>query len=134
MTRPTRSFFVYFAASYNQKAVMQYRANQLMKADKGYKIYCDWVTGDHDKTPAALAATIDCNQVKDCDVFIMCNDVGGKTPGKHVELGYALGILTIPQVYIVGPKLEGESVFYSHPRVSRRFETWEDCFEYMTGD
>jgi hypothetical protein len=113
---------------------MYERAIKLAQSSSDYTITCDWVTGNHDETPAAECAMIDLNQIKNCDVFIFCNDVGTKSPGKHVELGYALGILTIPQVYIVGPKKDRheESVFYSHPQVTRRFETWEECFEYLT--
>ncbi len=129
-----RKFLFYLAASYNQQEVMRGRAAQIESLSPDYKRHCNWISGAHDHTPKDEAAIIDTNQIRDSDFFILCNDVGSLSPGKHVELGYVLGLPQSLQIYIVGKRVDTESVFYSHPRVTRRFDTWEELIEYLHED
>lgn len=132
-----RRLRVYLAARYDRRLEMVERSRDL-RALGGILVTAQWVEGLHEgaSDPETLGrcAAEDLADITTADLLITFTetpDVGFTSGGRHVELGYALG-LGIP-VLIVGP---AENVFHHvgphlHAQVVHRVDTWAQALEWV---
>ncbi len=100
---------VYLAARYEWMGLMRQVVERLKDFD--IEVTSRWVNGDCEGLSKAEAATIDLEDIARADA-LMCFADNHKGVGRHIELGYALGLGKL--VFVVG---ESETVFHELPQV-----------------
>ncbi len=98
----------------------------------GHEVVSTWL--DEVKQPPAMTLDIfwkklalkDLAEIKAADLLVLNTGGPSVTGGKEVEFGFALGQFQNKLVYIVGPL---RNVF--HALCDRRFDTWDEFFEFM---
>jgi len=103
----------------------------------GHEITFDWTAVEHlkpyDRKPGACrkAAIVDCQGVKDADVFIIIPHERGI--GMYIELGVAISS-EIPIRVVVNPWLKSCTMFFHHPLVKRVTGVQEIIEEFSVGN
>lgn len=69
----------------------------------------------------------DLAEIRAADVMILDTQIVDDRGGREAEWGFALGQHQRMQIFIVGP---GRSVF--HTLADRRFDSWDECLDFMT--
>lgn len=105
---------IYLSAAWHRREEMQKLRDELI-AD-GFWVRSRWLDPGAKSLSNDVAADIDLDDISDCDVFVTFGQYPGSyyTGGRHVELGFALGLgLTC---LLVGPP---ENVFHHYSGVKR---------------
>lgn len=123
---------IYLAARYGRRAELcGYR--ETMK-ELGHVVTSRWLdTDDSQGEPESTAdhAATDLEDIKDADVFVAFTEAPDSTfarGGRHVELGYALGI-TMKAFHVVGPR---ENVFCLLPEIHQH-DSFAEFLTYING-
>lgn len=124
---------IYLAARYSRRDELNGYKTQIEA--RGHTVTSVWLTGAHDSKTAGPEmfdpeenrsfAQEDLANIMDSDYLIAFTEPPGSPysrGGRHVELGYALGI-TMIRTMVVGYR---ENVFCFLPEVEF-YERWEDC-------
>lgn len=93
-------------------------------ASRGFRVVSTWLTTLATKETYDQRRYVAAGDLRELDragVLLAFTERPGRyfTGGRHVELGYALGMRKV--VVVIGPD---ENVFHCHPGVLHRFEGW----------
>lgn len=104
---------IYLTARWARRDEMKLHRQELQKL--GHEVTSRWLD-EVDGVSPADAAAVDLNDIDDAEaliVFTDAPDVGYSTGGRHVEMGYAIGIGR--HICVIGPR---ENVFHHLPQMN----------------
>ena len=119
--------WIYLAGRYDRRREL---AGYMATLEElGWHSTARWLTGAHegatDPETLRMCAAEDLTDIRSSDVLVAFTEeatIGHTSGGRHVEMGFALG-LAIP-VIVVGPV---ENVF--HHLITSRYATWAEALE-----
>lgn len=138
----------YFAARYSRHPEMRGYRDELTRAIPGAVVTSRWIDCHDDEleqsyTPEVLNADPegcwrhgehDLDDLAQADVLVsFTGNGGGGKGGRHIEHGYALGLLTWdedqpdPRIVVVGPR---ENIFHCHPAT----EVYPDWASFLAAE
>jgi len=126
---------LYLAGRYGRRKELLGYANTLK--EQGHTITSRWLNGEHEYADSNSTeeqerswAKDDLDDIDSCDMLIAFTECGGKSAsgasrgGRHVELGYALGMLK--EVIVCG---EAENIFCNTPITDALFKDFAALVE-----